>query len=213
MADQQRSRPYSKPQPPAYTGPERRSGLNRRQEPNPQQLPPAGEDRRKGVRRRVEQLYLDRASRAGGGGTPERVYQRVRVEVPEFYRSCHEAAAPARGSRQGLTCTLAPGGLGMLLAEEFSVGTGRGTGAVRAGSARGGCSSRPHDPPGKPVPTQLPLHAAGRRRQELVDRIPAHPGPVGLLSAHARLKSGPECECDASPLRSRRSPRGCSPRC
>jgi len=122
MTEQRKPPPTSEPEPPAYADPERRSGLDRRQDPNPQP-PPGVEERRKGLRRGVDRHLLDRGTRAGSPGATERLYQRVRVEVPVFYRPFQEAAAPPRGSRRGLTCTLAPGGLGMLLDEELPVGT------------------------------------------------------------------------------------------
>jgi hypothetical protein len=51
------------------------------------------------------------------------LYQRVRIQVPVVYRPLREPAAPGGGSRRGATYNLAPGGLGMLLDEEFPVGT------------------------------------------------------------------------------------------
>lgn len=122
MTDQPKPPPTSDPKPPAYAGPERRSGLDRRQDPNPQPPPGVGE-RRKGLRRGVDRHFLDRVGRADSSDATERLYQRVHVEVPVFYRPFQEVAAPPRDSRRGLTCTLAPGGLGMLLDEELPVGT------------------------------------------------------------------------------------------
>jgi len=122
MADPQDS--HGKPDTEAggYTGPERRSGLDRRQDPDAK--PPAGKaEQRKWVRRKADRLALERATRLGTSGPGGRLYQRVRIEVPVLYRPVGGAAAPSSGSRRGMTYTLAPGGLGMLLEEEFPVGT------------------------------------------------------------------------------------------
>jgi len=66
---------------------------------------------------------MEQARRGGGAGAGGRLYQRVRTEVPVVYRPLREPAVPGGGSQRGLTYNLAPGGLGMLLDAEFSVGT------------------------------------------------------------------------------------------
>jgi hypothetical protein len=122
MADPTNSQETSEAEEEAYTGPERRSGLDRRQSHDPK--PPIGQvERRRWVRRRADRVAIEHARRAGSTGAGGRLYQRVRIEVPVVYRPLREAAGAGGGSRRGLTYNLAPGGLGMLLDTEFSVGT------------------------------------------------------------------------------------------
>ena len=122
MADLKKSQGKSEAEPADYTGPERRSGLDRRHSHDPK--PPVGQvERRRGVRRKVDRLAMELATRVGGAGAGGRLYQRVRIEVPVVYRLLRQPAAPGGGSSRGLTYNLAPGGLGMLLDAEFPVGT------------------------------------------------------------------------------------------
>jgi len=106
---------------PPYTGPERRSGNERRKDPNPQPAPGQGE-RRTWVRRKADRLALGGAIRIGLG-KGERVYRRVRIEAPVICRPLASSSMSDQPARRGMTCGLAPGGLGMLLEEEFPVGT------------------------------------------------------------------------------------------
>ena len=122
MADLKKSQGKPDAEPADYTGPERRSGLDRRQSHDPK--PPVGQvERRRWVRRKGDRLAIEQATRVGGAGAGWRLYQRVRIEIPVVYRPLREPAAPGVGSRRGVTYNLAPGGLGMLLDEEFPVGT------------------------------------------------------------------------------------------
>ena len=122
MADPEEPQRKPDTEPPGYTGPERRSGLDRRQDPDAK--PPAGQvEQRKWVRRKADRLALERATRMGTSGPGGRLYRRVRIDVPVLYRPVGGAAAPSGASSRGVTYTLAPGGLGMLLGEEFPVGT------------------------------------------------------------------------------------------
>jgi len=122
MADPKKSQEKSEAEPPDYTGTERRSGLDRRQSHEPK--PPIGQvERRWWVRRKADRLAMERATRVGVAGAGGRLYQRVRLEVPIVYRPLRDPAASGGGSKRGLTYNLAPGGLGMLLDAEFSVGT------------------------------------------------------------------------------------------
>lgn len=122
MADRKKSQGKPNAVPTAYPGPERRSGLDRRQDHDPK--PPIGQvERRRWVRRKADRLAMERATRVGGAGPGGRLYRRVPIEVPVVYRPVGVPGAPGGGSRRGVTHTLAPGGLGMLLAEEFPLGT------------------------------------------------------------------------------------------
>ncbi len=106
----------------AYTGPERRSGLDRRQDRNPKP-PPRQEERRHFIRRKADQVSLDRTIRIGEPGPGERLYRRVRIEVPIICRLLTSNTSPKDPPLRGLTHTLAPGGVGMILDEELRVGT------------------------------------------------------------------------------------------
>jgi len=107
---------------PPYTGPERRSGLDRRQKPTPQ--PPSGqEERRRFVRRKGDRILLEGTIRIGEPGPGGRLYRRVRLEVPIFCRPLDPHSPSPEHSLRGLTHTLAPGGLGMVLDEQVPIGT------------------------------------------------------------------------------------------
>ncbi|MBI4839564.1 MAG: PilZ domain-containing protein [candidate division NC10 bacterium] len=107
---------------PSYTGAERRSGMERRQSRDPH--PPLGQsERRFTVRRKADRVSLETAIRIGPPGSRGRLYRRVPLEVPVIYRLQKADATPGKTARRGVTSTLAPGGLGMLLDEEFPVGT------------------------------------------------------------------------------------------
>ena len=106
----------------AYTGPERRSGLDRRQSWN--LGPPSGQqDRRQYMRRRADQVSPEGTIRIGEPGPGERVYGRVRIQVPIICRLLGSGSSPGDAPLRGLTYTLAAGGLSMLLEEEFPVDT------------------------------------------------------------------------------------------
>ncbi len=122
MSDPQSPTPDNEVEFPAYTGPERRSGLDRRRSRNPQP-PPGQAERRWMVRRSVDRVALDGVIRIGVAGSGERLYRRVSLEVPVISRPLHAAPTPGDPARRGVTCTLGPGGLGMLLEEQFPVGT------------------------------------------------------------------------------------------
>ncbi|MBI4573316.1 MAG: hypothetical protein HY713_08560 [candidate division NC10 bacterium] len=107
---------------PAFTGPERRSGLERRQSRKPQP-PPGQTERRQSVRRRSDRLAAEGIIRIGMPGLGERLYRRVQIEVPVICRPLRASPPSGKAVRRGMTFTLAPGGLGMLLDEEFSVDT------------------------------------------------------------------------------------------
>lgn len=122
MADPQRPPPEDEVDFPAYTGSERRSGLDRRQSRNPQP-PLAQAERRWWIRRRADRVALDGIIRISAAGSDDRLYSRVRLEVPVISRPLRIIPpVPANPARRGMTCTLAPGGLGMLLEEQFPVG-------------------------------------------------------------------------------------------
>ena len=121
MADPHTPSPPDESQRPPYTGPERRSGNERRQDPTPQPPPGHGE-RRTWVRRTADRLALGDAIRIGLG-RGERVYRRVRIEAPVICRPLLSRSILDQPAQRGMTCGLAPGGLGMLLEEEFPVGT------------------------------------------------------------------------------------------
>jgi len=121
MADPPSPFPPDESRPPPYTGPERRSGHERRQDPTPQPPPGQGE-RRTWVRRTADRLALGGAIRIGLG-RGERVYHRVRIEAPVICRPLLSSSRGDQRARRGMTCGLAPGGLGMLLEAEFPVGT------------------------------------------------------------------------------------------
>ena len=121
MVDPSDRAPEDQGQPPPETGPERRSGIERRQNLNPQ--PPAGlGERRRWVRRKADRLSLEKGVRFGpsGGG---RLNLRVPIEVPVLYRALAPGVPLDQPAQRGLTRTLGPGGLGLLLAEEFPPGT------------------------------------------------------------------------------------------
>jgi len=123
MANPENPPPESEAEFPAYTGPERRSGRDRRQSRNPQPPPGQGE-RRWGIRRRSNRVSLDAVIHIGVAGSGDRLYRRVRLEVPVISRPLRTPSATSETpARRGTTCTLAPGGLGMLLEEQFPVGT------------------------------------------------------------------------------------------
>lgn len=103
---------------PPYPGPERRSGIERRRDTNPQPPPGQGE-RRTWVRRKADRLSLEGTALGAGG----RAHRRVRIEVPVLCRPLVASSLPAQPAQRGITRALAPGGLGMLLEEEYPVGT------------------------------------------------------------------------------------------
>lgn len=107
---------------PTFRGPERRSGLDRRQSRKPQP-PPGQAERRQMVRRRSDRLAAEGIIRIGMPGLGERLYRRVQIEVPVICRPLRASAPSGKAVRRGTTFTLAPGGLGMLLDEELSVET------------------------------------------------------------------------------------------
>lgn len=107
---------------PTYTGPERRSGVERRQSHDPH--PPLGQaERRFTLRRKADRVSMEATIRIGPSGSRGRLYRRVTLEVPVIYRALKPDASPGETARRGVTNTLAPGGLGMLLDEEFPVDT------------------------------------------------------------------------------------------
>ena len=122
MADSQEPFETDEHEAPAYTGPERRSGLDRRVNRNPEP-PPGQEERRHFVRRRADRLMLEGTIRIGEPGPGGRLYRRVRIEVPIICRLLESGSSHAEAPLRGLTYTLAPGGLGMVLDERFRVGT------------------------------------------------------------------------------------------
>jgi hypothetical protein len=79
---------------PTYTGPERRSGHDRRRSPASQ--PPLGQaERRKGVRRMEDRLALERAARTDVGARG-RLHRRIRIEVPVICRLVGAGSAPGQ---------------------------------------------------------------------------------------------------------------------
>jgi hypothetical protein len=122
MADPQDPFTPDDSQAPTYTGPERRSGLDRRQSWN--LGPPSGqEERRQFIRRRADRVFLEGTIRIGEPGPGERLYGRVSIQVPIICRLLGSGSSPGEAPLRGLTHTLAAGGLSMLLEEEFPVGT------------------------------------------------------------------------------------------
>lgn len=122
MADPQDSRAAEGSELPEYTGPERRSGLERRHEPNPQP-PPGAEERRHFVRRKADRMAMEGTIRIGVPGPGGRLYRRVRIAVPVICRPVKSDVSANDPPVRGLSHTLAPGGLGMILDEEFRIGT------------------------------------------------------------------------------------------
>jgi PilZ domain-containing protein len=122
MADPQLPSMPEESQVPAYTGPERRSGLDRRQHRNPKP-PPGQEERRHLIRRKVDRISLEETIRIGEPGPGGRLYRRVRIEVPIICRLVESSSSPKDSPLRGLTHTLAPGGLGMILGEKLDIGT------------------------------------------------------------------------------------------
>jgi len=121
MVDPSDRAPEDQGRPPHWTGPERRSGIERRRNLNAQ--PPAGlAERRRQVRRKADRLGLEKGVRFGPsvGG---RLNLRVPIEVPVLYRALAAGVPLDQPAQRGLTRTLGPGGLGLLLAEEFPPGT------------------------------------------------------------------------------------------
>lgn len=105
-----------------YTGPERRSGLDRRQNRNPEP-PPRQEERRHFIRRRADRFSLEQTIHIGEPGPGRRLYGRVCIEIPIICRPLASHSRLEDLPLRGLTHTLTPGGLGMILDEEFRVGT------------------------------------------------------------------------------------------
>lgn len=122
MADPQDPFIPDENQVPAYTSPERRTGLDRRQNRNPEP-PPGQEERRHLIRRRADRVSLEGTIRIGEPGPGGRLYRRVRIEIPIICRLLGSGSSPNDPPLRGLTHTLAPGGLGMILEEEFPIGT------------------------------------------------------------------------------------------
>lgn len=122
MADPQAPFTPEQNQVPAYTGPERRSGRDRRQDRNPNP-PPGQEERRHFIRRRVDRIFREGTIHVGEPGPGGRLYPRVRIRVPIICRPLGSGSSPGDLPLRGFTHTLAPGGLGMFLEEEFRVGT------------------------------------------------------------------------------------------
>lgn len=118
MADPHNPSTPDESQLPPDTGLERRSGSERRQKRDPEPPPEHGE-RRTWVRRKADRLRLE-ATALGAGG---RVHRRVPIEVPVLCRPRASSCVPDQPPRRGITRTLAPGGLAMLLDGECRVGT------------------------------------------------------------------------------------------
>ncbi len=108
-------------QAPSYTGPERRSGLDRRHTRNPQP-PPGQAERRHVIRRKADRVSLEGSIRIGLPGPGGRLYRRVHLEVPVICRRLDADPSSADPPLRGHTHTLAPGGLGMILDQAFPVG-------------------------------------------------------------------------------------------
>jgi len=107
---------------PTYTGPERRSKVERRQSRDPH--PPLGQvERRFTLRRKADLASMEATIRIGPSGSGGRLYRRVHFEIPVIFRPLKLDASPGEAARRGVTSTLAPGGLGMIMDEQFPVGT------------------------------------------------------------------------------------------
>ena len=120
MTDPENPSPPDEREPLPDLGPERRSGCERRQDRTPQP-PPGLPERRTHVRRKADRLALEGDIRVGlaAGG---RLYPRAPIAVPVFYRPLSTGFVVDQPARRGMTCALAPGGLGLLLAEEVPAG-------------------------------------------------------------------------------------------
>lgn len=106
---------------PTHTGPERRSEHNRRRTPTSQ--PPLGQaERRKWIRRKADRLALERGARTDMGARG-RLHRRIRIEVPVICRLVGPGSSPGEPARRALTYDLAPGGMGLILEEQFPSGT------------------------------------------------------------------------------------------
>ena len=68
-------------------------------------------------------MSLEGTIRIGEPGPGGRLYRRVRIEVPIICRLLGSRSSPNDPPLRGITHTLAPGGLDMVLEEEFRVGT------------------------------------------------------------------------------------------
>ena len=105
---------------PTHTGPERRSEHNRRRTPTSQ--PPLGQaERRKWIRRKADRLALERGARTDMGARG-RLHRRIRIEVPVICRLVGPGSSPGEPAWRALTYDLAPGGMGLLLEEQFPAG-------------------------------------------------------------------------------------------
>ena len=121
MADPKGVSTPDQTQTPIYTGPERRSEHDRRRTPTSQ--PPLGQaERRKWIRRKADRLALERAARTDMGARG-RLHRRIRIEVPVICRLLGPNSAPGQPARRALTYDLAPGGMGLLLEEQFPPST------------------------------------------------------------------------------------------
>lgn len=122
MSDPERPTPPDHSISSEYGGPERRSGLERRQSRDPQP-PPGQEERRKSVRRKADRIALEGKATAGGLGASGRLYRRVQLEVPVIYRPLRSDFTPDQAARRGRTHDLSQGGLGLVLEEHLPAGS------------------------------------------------------------------------------------------
>lgn len=122
MANPQKPPAPEEGEAPEHTGPERRSRLDRRQSRNPQP-PPGQEERRHSIRRKADRVLLEQTISIGLPGPGGRLYRRVHLEVPVICRLGGDASSPGNRPLRGITHTLSPGGLGMILDLKFPTGT------------------------------------------------------------------------------------------
>jgi hypothetical protein len=71
----------------------------------------------------ADRVAVEGTIRIGLPGPGGRLYRRVRIELPVICRLLSADASAADRPLRGHTHTLAPGGLGMILDQEFPVGT------------------------------------------------------------------------------------------
>lgn len=123
MSDGEDTPPETKAAPPAYAGPERRWGIDRRLSQDPPQLPRGQAERRRSPRRKEDRIALEGSTRIAASGHGGRLYRRVDLEVIAIYRPLHPDSTTDIPPRRARTLDFSPGGLAMLLEEQFPVGT------------------------------------------------------------------------------------------
>lgn len=123
MSDGEDTPPENETGPPAYGGPERRWGIDRRLSQDLPQPPPGQGERRRSPRRKEDRIALEGSTRIDASGHGGRLYRRVDLEVMAICRPLHSVSTTDIPPRRARTLDFSPGGLAMLLEEQFPVGT------------------------------------------------------------------------------------------